>query len=57
MDSLLKSQQIEEAKAAMTKALAAAPQSALVHAAAGDIHFRAGNFAESRNGISRGAQA
>ncbi len=47
MESLLRSQQIEEAQAAMKKALAAAPQSPLVHAAAGDIHFRAGNFGDA----------
>jgi tetratricopeptide (TPR) repeat protein len=47
MESLLRSQQLEEAQAAMKKAIAGAPQSALVHASAGDIQFRAGNFAEA----------
>jgi Tfp pilus assembly protein PilF len=47
MESLLRSQQLEEAQAAMKKAIASAPQSALVHARAGDIQFRAGNFADA----------
>lgn len=47
MESLLRSRQIEDAQAAMTKALAAVPQSALVHATAGDIQFRSGDFGQA----------
>jgi len=49
MESLLRSEHIEEAQAAMKSAIAAAPQSALVHAAAGNIHFRAGSFGEAES--------
>jgi tetratricopeptide (TPR) repeat protein len=49
MESLLRSEHIEDAQAAMKAAIAAAPQSALVHAVAGNIHFRAGSFGEAES--------
>jgi tetratricopeptide (TPR) repeat protein len=44
---LLNSSQVEEADGAAKKALAALPGSAVVHAAAGDVAFRSGNFADA----------
>lgn len=44
---LLNSNQVEEADGAAKKALAALPSSAVVHAAAGDVAFRSGNFADA----------
>lgn len=44
---LLSSNQVDEADGAAKKALAALPSSAVVHAAAGDVAFRSGNFADA----------
>lgn len=44
---LLSSNQLDEADGAAKKALAALPSSAVVHAAAGDVAFRSGNFADA----------
>ena len=45
--SLLRGHKFDEADEAVKKAVAAAPSSAMVHAAAGDVAFRAGRFAET----------
>ena len=45
--SLLRSHHIDDADDAAGKALSAVPSSALVHAAAGDVNFREGKFAEA----------
>ena len=47
MQSLLHSAKIEEAEEAAKSALAALPNSPPVHAAYGDVEFRAGKFAEA----------
>jgi tetratricopeptide (TPR) repeat protein len=47
MRSLLRGHKFDEADEAAKKAIAAAPSSAMVHAAAGDIAFRAGRFADT----------
>ena len=44
---LLSGNQLDEADGAAKKALAALPSSAMVHAAAGDVAFRSGNFADA----------
>ena len=44
---LLSANQLDEADGAAKKALAALPSSAVVHAAVGDVAFRAGNFADA----------
>jgi tetratricopeptide (TPR) repeat protein len=44
---LLSTNQLDEADGAAKKALAALPSSAVVHAAAGDVAFRSGNFADA----------
>jgi tetratricopeptide (TPR) repeat protein len=44
---LLSTNQLDEADGAAKKALAALPSSALVHAVAGDVAFRSGNFADA----------
>jgi tetratricopeptide (TPR) repeat protein len=45
--SLLRGHKLDEAEEAAKKAIAAAPNSAMVHAAAGDVAFRAGKFADT----------
>src|SRR5690349_5684376 len=45
--SLLRGHKLDEAEEAAKKAVAAAPNSAMVHAAAGDVAFRAGKFADT----------
>ena len=45
--SLLRGHKFDEADEAVKKAVAAAPSSAMVHAAAGDVAYRAGRFAET----------
>lgn len=45
--SLLRAHSFDDAEEAAKKAVAALPSSALVHAAAGDVNFRMGKFAES----------
>lgn len=45
--SLLRSHKLEAASAAATRAVAAAPSSAMVHVAAGDVAFRDGRFADT----------
>lgn len=47
IQSLLRAQNLNDAKDAAAKALVTAPTSALVHAAAGDVAFRDGNFADT----------
>jgi Tfp pilus assembly protein PilF/predicted aspartyl protease len=44
---LLRSNHLDDADVAGTKALAALPSSALVHASVGDVAFRAGNFGDA----------
>ena len=45
--SLLRGHKLDEAEEAAKKAVAAVPNSAMVHAAAGDVAFRAGKFADT----------
>src|SRR5579864_62486 len=45
--SLLRGHKLDEAEEAAKKAIAAAPNSAMVHAAAGDVAFRVGRFADT----------
>jgi tetratricopeptide (TPR) repeat protein/predicted aspartyl protease len=45
--SLLRGHKLDEAEEAAKKAVAAVPNSATVHAAAGDVAFRAGKFADT----------
>ena len=45
--SLLRGHKLDEAEEAAKKAIAAAPNSAMVHAAAGDVAFRTGKFADT----------
>jgi tetratricopeptide (TPR) repeat protein len=45
--SLLRGHKIDDAKEAVTKALIALPNSALVHAMAGDVAFREGRFGDA----------
>jgi tetratricopeptide (TPR) repeat protein/predicted aspartyl protease len=45
--SLLRGHQLEAASAAATRAVTAAPSSAMVHVAAGDVAFRDGRFADT----------
>src|SRR5215472_1073180 len=45
--SLLRAQRVDEADEAGKKALAAVPSSAAVHAAVGDVAFRAGKFGDA----------
>lgn len=45
--SLLHGHKLDQAEQASTKAVAALPGSALVHASMGDVNFRAGRFAEA----------
>jgi tetratricopeptide (TPR) repeat protein len=45
--SLLRAHKLDEAKDAATKALAALPNSAVVHAMGGDVAFREGKFADA----------
>jgi tetratricopeptide (TPR) repeat protein len=45
--SLLRGHKLDEAEEAAKKAVAAIPNSAMVHAAAGDVAFRAGKFADT----------
>ena len=45
--SLLRGHKLDEAEEAAKKAVAAAPNAAMVHAAAGDVAFRAGKFADT----------
>jgi tetratricopeptide (TPR) repeat protein len=45
--SLLRGHKLDEAEDAAKKAIAAAPNSAVVHAAAGDVDFRLGKFADT----------
>lgn len=45
--SLLRGYKLDEAEEAAKKAVAAAPNSAMVHAAVGDVAFRAGKFADT----------
>jgi Tfp pilus assembly protein PilF len=45
--SLLRGHKFDEADEAVKKAVAAAPSSAMVHTAAGDVAFRAGRFADT----------
>src|SRR5882672_9756861 len=45
--SLLRAQNFDEAEEAGKKAVAAAPSSALIHAAFGDVNFRMGKFGEA----------
>jgi len=45
--SLLRGHKLDEAEEAAKKAVAAAPNSSMVHAAAGDVAFRAGKFADT----------
>lgn len=47
--SLLKARKLDEAEEAGKKAVAAVPASAPVHAAVGDVAFRAGRFAEAES--------
>lgn len=47
--SLLNSGRVADATDAAKQALAVAPSSALIHAAAGDVHFRSANFKEAEN--------
>jgi tetratricopeptide (TPR) repeat protein len=47
--SLLREQHLDEAREAATKAVAAAPSFAIVHAASGDVAFREGRFADSES--------
>jgi len=45
--SLLRGHKLDEAEEAAKKAVAAAPNAAMVHAAAGDVAFRVGKFADT----------
>src|SRR5438270_7804574 len=45
--SLLRGHKLDDAEEAAKKAVAAVPNSAMVHAAAGDVAFRAGKFADT----------
>src|SRR5947209_17593606 len=45
--SLLRAQNLDEARDAAAKAVAAVPSSAIVHTAAGDVAFREGRFADT----------
>lgn len=45
--SLLRAHKLDEAEEAAKKAVVAVPNSAIVHAAAGDVAFRAGKFADT----------
>jgi tetratricopeptide (TPR) repeat protein len=47
--SLMRAHQLDEARNAAAKALVAAPSAAVVHAAAGDVAFRDGKFADSES--------
>lgn len=61
MRSLMRARKFDDALAAGTKAVAAAPSSALVHATFGDVNFRAGQLSEAeqeyRAALSRDANS